>query len=275
MAATDKNYRSQRTLDIVFAVSCVLMFLSILWMLYDDYSRPFKVVQRKFRDVETGIFENAMLDKFPEDQSEFNELEQRVDEARDAVEKEKKGLAERLGQFLDDHPRESREYAANSERWVKSKQTAKTNLQTNYQNIKSKIDSKTSFYNEEMEKAGAEKDAHLSEEHVKRAGDLDKEIVRLTDDLNNTRRQIDGIDSDLSTVQGELKKAEDQLSKAEDDLKKLTGDFDRLAKTTAQKKWKTGDWIRALPILDGFASPVSRTRSRLRHCLSITAALPT
>ena len=35
----------------------------------------------------------------------------------------------------------------------------------------------------------------------------------------------------------------------------MTGDFDRFAKLTAQKAWKLGDAFRALPILDGFASP--------------------
>ena len=44
MAATDQNYRQQKTLDIVFAVSSILMLLSIFWMLWDDYNREFKGV---------------------------------------------------------------------------------------------------------------------------------------------------------------------------------------------------------------------------------------
>jgi mono/diheme cytochrome c family protein len=266
MAATDKNYRNQRMLDIAFAACCGLMFLSILWMLYDDYSRPFKEVQRKFRDVETGVFENAMLDRYPDENQleQIKEAESEVDKARDAVKKEKGELKNHLNQFLDDHPQESREYANNPERWIKARQTAKTNLQTKYQDIKSKIDSKSSFYNEEMEKAGAEKDEGLRKLHVQRAETLAAEIDKLTNNLNRTRSEIDAIVSDLATVQGDLKKAEDQLAKAEDDLKKLTSEFDRLAKTTAQKTWKSGDWIRALPILDGFASPVKPNQITLK-----------
>jgi mono/diheme cytochrome c family protein len=264
MAASDKNYRSQKTLDIVFAVSCVLMFLSILWMLYDDYSRPFKAVQRKFRDVETGIFENAMLDKFPEDHTEFDELQNQVEAARKAKKEEEGKLKDHLKSFLDSHPQESRQYEANPDRWIKAKLTRKTNLQTDYQNTKSTIDSKTSFYNEEMEKAGAVKDEKLRKAHLDHAEHLAAEISALTDKLNKTRRQIDEIDSDLAIVQGDVKKAEDQLSKAEDDLKKLTADFDRLAKSTAQKRWKSGDFIRALPILDGFASPVKPNQITLK-----------
>ena len=39
MAATDQFYRHQKTLDMVFGVSCVLMLLSLVWMFYADYHR--------------------------------------------------------------------------------------------------------------------------------------------------------------------------------------------------------------------------------------------
>src|SRR5262249_4217406 len=34
-----------------------------------------------------------------------------------------------------------------------------------------------------------------------------------------------------------------------------SGEFDRIAKAAAQKRWKLGDTIRNLPVLDAFASP--------------------
>ena len=36
MAATDQNYRNQYALDIVFAVSSILMLVSVLWMFVQD-----------------------------------------------------------------------------------------------------------------------------------------------------------------------------------------------------------------------------------------------
>src|SRR5262245_10354701 len=66
MAATDKTYRSQKTLDYVFAASCVLLLLSTLWMLIQDFNREFKTVQRDFRDVETALNERLMLNTLPE-----------------------------------------------------------------------------------------------------------------------------------------------------------------------------------------------------------------
>ena len=52
MAATDQTYRNQKTLDVVFGVSCLLMLLSTMWMFVQDYDREYKPIQRKFRDVE-------------------------------------------------------------------------------------------------------------------------------------------------------------------------------------------------------------------------------
>ena len=57
MAATDQPYRSQRILDMVFAVTCIAMLLSLVWMFVQDFNREFKTVQREFRDVEAAMNE--------------------------------------------------------------------------------------------------------------------------------------------------------------------------------------------------------------------------
>ena len=52
MAASDKPFHNQRTLDIVFAVSNILMLLSVVWMMWADYAREYKTDQRLFRELE-------------------------------------------------------------------------------------------------------------------------------------------------------------------------------------------------------------------------------
>src|SRR5947209_5446572 len=89
MAATDKNYRDQKMLDIVFAVSCVLMLLSIIWMFVQDYNREFKHEQRTFRDVEEAQAERVMLEKAP-DADTVKEAAANVTKARADVEQAKK-----------------------------------------------------------------------------------------------------------------------------------------------------------------------------------------
>src|SRR5882724_757112 len=66
MAASDQTYRSQRILDIVFAVSCVLMLASLVWMFVDDYNRDFKKVQKHFRSVDDALTVRGMLEKLPD-----------------------------------------------------------------------------------------------------------------------------------------------------------------------------------------------------------------
>src|SRR5206468_4461189 len=65
MAATDQNYRNQYLLDIVFAVTSILMLVSIVWMLWDDYMREYKTEQRQFRDVESAMAQREALKKMP------------------------------------------------------------------------------------------------------------------------------------------------------------------------------------------------------------------
>src|SRR5436189_6445932 len=66
MAATDQHYRSQKTLDVVFGLSCGAMLLTTVWMFWQDYARDWKGVQRTFRDVEATIAERDMIDKMPD-----------------------------------------------------------------------------------------------------------------------------------------------------------------------------------------------------------------
>jgi hypothetical protein len=47
MAATDKTFRNQKTLNIVFGVTSLAMFLSVMLMMVQDYYKEFKPIQRK------------------------------------------------------------------------------------------------------------------------------------------------------------------------------------------------------------------------------------
>src|SRR5207237_1005709 len=64
-----KPYRNQKTLDIVFAVSCVLMLLCTFWMVAADFYREWKPAQRLFRDVKTAINQRLALENLPNPKS--------------------------------------------------------------------------------------------------------------------------------------------------------------------------------------------------------------
>src|SRR5579863_9160073 len=102
MAATDKNYRDQYLVDIVFAVSSILMLVSLIWMFVQDYNREWKDEQRGFRDVEAALAQRQALDQMP-NLKQFEDAQNAVDLARtyrnkEALEKVIEDLRAEAGQ---------------------------------------------------------------------------------------------------------------------------------------------------------------------------------
>src|SRR4051812_46279060 len=83
MAATDKQYRSQYALDVVFAITSLLMLVSIILMLVQDYNREFKTEQRRFRDVEAAVAQRMALEQIPSE-AELTQAEAKVQQAKSA-----------------------------------------------------------------------------------------------------------------------------------------------------------------------------------------------
>src|SRR5713101_4399643 len=96
MAATDQTYRHQKTLDIVFALSCIVMLISVVWMFAQDYNREFKKVQRKFRDVDEALTERQLVEKLPD-----------VDRVKEVVDQRAQAEAE-LGRIKSENRRSIR-----------------------------------------------------------------------------------------------------------------------------------------------------------------------
>src|SRR5437867_382630 len=124
MAATDQTYRNQRILDIAFAISCVLMLVSIVWMFAQDYYREFKQVQRKFRDVEEALTERQLLEKLPD----TKQVEEAVNARADAEAELKRIKAE-------------------NDREIRPLLAERAQREAKYQSIKADFDSVTSLYN--------------------------------------------------------------------------------------------------------------------------------
>ncbi|HEV8062049.1 MAG TPA: hypothetical protein VGP68_19380, partial [Gemmataceae bacterium] len=210
MAATDQNYRSQRILDIVFAVSCVLMLASLLWMFVDDYNRDFKKVQKHFRLVDDTLTVRGMLEKLP-DVAAVTAASEKVAEKRAALAKIKS----------------SDESAYRSLYLAKAKQEAK------YQSIKADYDSYVSLWNIEIDRAGDVNNTAEQERSRKSAEKLRKDVDRLGSELTAAQMALDATDKELRDKQVSMKKMENEVSDAENDLKLLTGNFDRFGKAAS------------------------------------------
>jgi mono/diheme cytochrome c family protein len=233
MAATDQTYRNIKTTHVVFGVSCLLMLLSVIWMFVQDFNREFKPVQRTFRDVEEGRNLRVMLEQLPRGE----ELEDKINAAAAARKDYEKAQAS-----LRDKERELT--------------AAREKKDTAYRTIKAFYDSAASYYDMAVDEADKDPSPQHQEAHKKEIEHRLKQRDKLGAELAKAKSELDAADLQLKEeVTAKLAEPKKRMEDAEDDLKRATGAFDRFAKATAQKGWKVGDTIRALPILDSFQSP--------------------
>src|SRR5262245_9961762 len=124
MAATDQFYRRQKTLNVVFGVSCGLLLAVTLWMLADDYLAGWKKEQRLFRDVEAALAERETIALLPE---------------KDSIKANIRAVKEARA-----HLEATRGKVAAEERRINAK---KERQNVRYQGIKADFDSLMTYYN--------------------------------------------------------------------------------------------------------------------------------
>jgi mono/diheme cytochrome c family protein len=238
MAATDQTYRNQKALDIVFAVSSILLLVSIIWMFVQDYNREWKTEQRRFRDVETAMFTRQAIADMP-DPATYRKAQKDLDTARKAL---KETITITIGGEKKSLTRADaiKELDAEIRRLLPDKERGEAKVG----DIKSLVASRISFLN-------------IAEEHRDDAA------------VKEYRKEVEDLEKRFATAQGELdevmakikdrQQQKDQLEKpaneAETRLKRLTDDFVRRVRAAVKSQWGFGDWFRSLPIIDGFASP--------------------
>ncbi|MCI0642224.1 MAG: c-type cytochrome [Gemmataceae bacterium] len=227
MAATDKPYRDQNFLDIVFALSSIAMLVSLVVMFMQDYHREYKTEQRLFRDVESAVAQRQALDLIP-GLEEFDKAEKAVDDAkkqRAENESQIKSLKDKIKELLPTKER-SEQY---------------------YNTVNADLSSITSFYNIEVDKHGPQ--SPLAKRYRAEITELEKKVSAAQVDKDKTQ-------TDLTLLQRDLDKLEKPLTDALSHLKKVNDKFDTQVKLAITKQWGLGDWVRNFPVLDGFAPPL-------------------
>src|SRR5204862_4778424 len=94
MAASDQTYRSQRALDIAFAVSSLLMLFSLVLMFAQDYYRPWKTEQRAFLKVESVMAEREAMESVFAITERYDEAMYKVVKALDEYKKVREKVKE-------------------------------------------------------------------------------------------------------------------------------------------------------------------------------------
>src|SRR5262245_19326054 len=218
MAATDKPYRNQTVLDIIFGASCGLLLLTTLWMFWQDFDRDFKNVQRTFRDVEATLAERDMVDRLP-DPDAVTERRLALRDARRRLEKVRASVAST-----------ERDLIAQREK-----------ADDTYRTIKADYDAQTSYYNIPVDDASKATHPARARSFQREAEDIKKELADLEKRLAVAKKRLDGIDEQLKTdVRSKVEEAEREYAQADDQMKKVAGTFDRFGKLAAQKDWGFG-----------------------------------
>src|SRR5438552_14172299 len=74
-------------LNVVFAASSVFLFLSVVWMVWDDYDRQWKNTQREFAQLEYKVTQASLQQaRRSVDQNKFKQLQAQEQAARKNVE---------------------------------------------------------------------------------------------------------------------------------------------------------------------------------------------
>ena len=225
MAASDKPFHNQRVLDIVFAVSNILMLVSVIWMLYADYQREYKVEQREFLRIQQALHQRLALEQIPSE-DDFKTKEQSVKDARAEREKKINDLTAAQAALLALRPSREREEAA-------------------YQTVAADISSIQSFYNIALEHG----DTALAAKHR-------EELKNLETKRAAAQKSRDEVVNKMKGEQLKIERIEGPVTKAVAEFKKINDKLDTQVKIALTKRWTINHTIRTLPVINGFADPL-------------------
>ncbi|MER3442250.1 MAG: hypothetical protein C4296_12905 [Gemmataceae bacterium] len=234
MGALEETYRDQRKLDIVFALSCLALVASMIWMFAKDHNREFKKVQRKGFDVEVALLEEQAQELERKGRDLVEQAEKRVQEARSQInESDLRELRAELDRLLPETVKKETELAfekAVRDSWV----SIRDDLTGQYENAR-----------RESVRQSLKKDI---EEWEQRIADKNKHLEQL-------QREVEALQDKRRQIQGRIDELLAEVTRAESELKRRRAEQDRLLRLAEQRRMTPGAKFRAWPIVDAFNSP--------------------
>ena len=175
-------------LNVVFAASSIFLFLSVIWMVWDDYDREWKSTQRQFSELEYQVTQ-ANLERAGReiDQTKLTQLQSSLAAAQKNVEGNQAKVDELRQQMAALEPRLARE-------------------SQDYQFAKATYDQDR--YDFEASRAAGASNADRKGEAVKelqqRMSELQLTMEKTTAERNAIQQQLDQIMGESGKLQGQL-----------------------------------------------------------------------
>src|SRR5205809_704355 len=214
-------------LNVVFAASSLFLFLSVIWMVWDDYDREWKNTQRSFANLEYQVTQAQLQDAGRKvDKAKLEPLEARLQQAKANVSMNQKKVDELQGKLKDT---ENRLFRATTE----------------YQTAKALYDQDR--YDFEASRAAGSSSA------ARKSRTVDQEARRLSElDLAREKAEADKaeIQQQLGQYTGQIATIAKQIEEMNAEQSRLRKRLDVLAPSV------TKDYFRNAPLLDFMAPTI-------------------
>jgi mono/diheme cytochrome c family protein len=267
MAARDDTYRNQRWLDIIFAVSCVVMLVSMVWMFAVDYYREFRPVQIRGREVEVALLRRQADDVLEKNGKELAAAREQIESVLKSQYQQDMPAGTTKDNFLDkakgivpvlqnEEIRRLGEqpiaFKVHTEEGVKD-QTLKL------KDLKALLVKNTDLLSAEK----AERDSLVSQRDILQGEGADKTAVAKKEaDIKAQEAKVLRIELTVQELERKVRDREAEIARARKPfsdavaaLDRLSKERDRLTRQAQQKEIDIFAKIRALPIVDAFNSP--------------------
>jgi mono/diheme cytochrome c family protein len=192
-------------LNVVFAASSIFLFLSVIWMVWDDYDREWKSTQRQFSELEYQVTQ-ANLERASRevDQTKLGQLQSSLAAAQQNVEANQAKVDELRSQMAEIDARLARE-------------------SQDYQFTKATYDQDR--YDFEASRAAGASNAERKGEAVKelqqRMNELQLTVEKTTAERNALQQQLDQILGESGKLQGQITEMQQEQSRLSNRLRVL------------------------------------------------------
>lgn len=234
MPATDAYLRDLKKMHIVFALSCIAMFATTIWMMAADHSEEWTQHQRTFEDIQDVTIENSKekIEANPEYKQESATLESELQAANDRLSAEENEVRKARAELKDaEMAFDLAGRAVRAQRAIRDKARADYDLDVRDSKPANVLAAKLGQFEAEQ----------------KKVDDLEKDVQIKETQRNNKKDALDALTKGRDEVVAQLKK--------------LNSDLDRLQ--AAQNKLAPESWFSSAkrsfmewPIINGFNSPL-------------------
>jgi mono/diheme cytochrome c family protein len=212
-------------LNMWFAIASILLFISFVWMMWQDFGKDWKHYQAEFRRLDLAKTraaesqETATLKSNPAYQKVLSEIAASETELKNQREQQRKAAEEQ------------KDFQGT---WYKADQQ--------YKFKKAEYEAKRYDYEE------------AKAEHPKDAPELDKKLKQVFDELQARSAKLDEVNAQKAEIDARVDQFTKKVADLEKDRSKLATKLDRLSRKEATISPSLANTIRNLPMLD-FLNP--------------------